>query len=140
GMAAPPRPSAAVSAPPATPLPAAKPSSLPVASRTALSTSSPELIASIAAEPLRPMTLTALPSPEAIRPPAQPAAPVRIQPPHEATPAIGAAKEHRTDLETQSVSVQPALALVLLQTLPLPAGSAPSLTAGVALARALQAL
>jgi hypothetical protein len=86
------------------------------------------------------MTSTALRVEEIVRPPVQTAAPSRTQPPHEAQPAIGAAKEHRIDLETQSISVQPALALVLLQTLPLPAGSAPSLTAGVALARALQAL
>ncbi len=71
---------------------------------------------------------------------AQPEAPARTLPSYEAPPAASAAPPQRAEFETQSATIQLALAVALPRTLPLPAGFAPALSAGAAVVNGAQML
>ena len=146
-IATPPRAAATIPleayAAPAPPKPAA---ATPVALRpaaTALRTSSPEMVASLATQPIRTM-ITAPRDAEAVRPPGEtvaprPAAPrpVTPQPASQQPAAVRAevltapatlpAPQLRAALETQSIPLEPALAVTLPRTLPLTHSTAPAI-------------
>ena len=110
---------------------------------SALRTASPEMVASLATQPMR--TMNPIPrDAEAVRPPGEtvaprPAAPQPVAPQPQApkppaaraevwtAPATLPAPQLRAALETQSITVEPALAVTLPRTLPLTHSVAPAL-------------
>jgi hypothetical protein len=125
-------------------------------SRAALSTATPEMAASVATQPLRTMNLTPRAA-ETVRPtgepvpprPAilQPAAPRPVAPQPAAVRAIGSTApatvplpQLRTALETQSITVEPSLAVTLPRTLPLTRSMTPVLPMNMAIASGIKAV
>ena len=123
---------------------------------SALSTSSPEMVVSLATQPMRTM-ITAPRDAEAVRPPGeivapkpappQPAAPQPVTPQPAAiraavltAPATLPAPQLRAALETQSIPFEPALAVTLPRTFPLTHSTAPTLLLNTAIASGLKAL
>ncbi len=131
---------ASIAAEPLQPLPLTALILPPSAPKPSLLTVGPSLTASIDAEPLHPMPSSALHAENAIRPPAQPAAPARTSPSSEALPAASAAPPQRAELKTQSAAIQPAHAVASPQAFPLKAGLAPDLSASIAVANGAQML
>ncbi len=124
----------------------AKPVLPPVAvSHAALSTSTPQMAAMFDAEPVRTMT-TAPRAAEPVRPPSEAVAPRPVAPQPDVradaltVPAILPSPPLRAALETQSIVVEPTLAVTLPRALPITRSIAPALTPNMAIASGMKAV